>query len=139
MSSAGGCVPSWIADGYCDDENNTPECEFDGGDCCDNDQDDWDFYCNDCECLDQGGCAVPEWFADGYCDDENNTPECDFDGGDCCDNDMEDWDYYCNECECFDNDIEIVCEVPDWFADGYCDDENNTPECDFDGGDCCDN
>ena len=24
-----------------------------------------------------------------------------------------------------------------WFADNYCDDVNNVPECGYDGGDCC--
>ena len=27
-------IPSWIGDGFCDDINNNPECNFDGGDCC---------------------------------------------------------------------------------------------------------
>ena len=44
-----GCVssnPSWIGDGYCDDETNNASCHFDGGDCCGvnvNTQ-----YCNEC-------------------------------------------------------------------------------------------
>ena len=29
------------------------------------------------------------------------------------------------------------CEVPEWFGDDYCDDNNNNSECGFDGGDCC--
>lgn len=27
------CPSNWINDGYCDKACNTPECEFDGGDC----------------------------------------------------------------------------------------------------------
>ena len=26
--------PHWIGDGYCDDETNNADCNFDGGDCC---------------------------------------------------------------------------------------------------------
>ena len=33
--------------------------------------------------------------------------------------------------------IYIGCAVPDWYGDGYCDDENNNESCGYDGGDCC--
>ena len=39
-----------MTDGFCDDPNNTPECEYDGGDCCGADVS-LDF-CTQCECLD---------------------------------------------------------------------------------------
>merc|ERR1711976_1005602 len=42
----------WKGDGFCDDENNNEGCEYDGGDCCNNDYQWWDYYCTDCECLD---------------------------------------------------------------------------------------
>ena len=39
-------VPSWEGDSLCDDENNTEECNWDGGDCCPpNDDDFWNFFC----------------------------------------------------------------------------------------------
>merc|ERR1712179_734846 len=44
-------VPHWVGDNYCDDENNNVMCGFDGGDCCNNDMANWDWYCNDCQCL----------------------------------------------------------------------------------------
>ena len=44
-------VPQWAGDNFCDDENNNPECGFDGGDCCDNTGEGWDNYCSLCECL----------------------------------------------------------------------------------------
>merc|ERR1719330_1618299 len=48
----GDCAaPQWFGDNYCDDMNNTPECGFDGGDCCDNEMEGYDNYCSDCECL----------------------------------------------------------------------------------------
>ena len=49
--SNGGNV-DWIGDGYCDDENNVEECQWDGGDCC------GDYvsttWCSVCACLDPG-------------------------------------------------------------------------------------
>ena len=43
---------SWIGDGYCDDTNNIVECNFDGGDCCQEYPSvGWDNYCNQCQCL----------------------------------------------------------------------------------------
>ncbi len=40
---------TWIADGYCDDDTNILECDFDGGDCCESEPN-MD-YCDLCECL----------------------------------------------------------------------------------------
>merc|ERR1719288_7361 len=92
--------PQWFGDNYCDDENNTEECGWDGGDCCGDNVNTW--YCSACECLDPnaggstpapppvttGGpsdaCGSPQWFGDNYCDDDNNNEECGWDGGDCC-------------------------------------------------------
>merc|ERR1712203_788493 len=101
--------PQWANDEQCDDENNTAECSFDGGACCDNNIAGWDEYCTDCECL-QGqtttttttikGCGSPQWANDENCDDENNTAECNFDGGACCNNNIVGWDTYCTDCEC---------------------------------------
>jgi len=45
-------LEDFINDGYCDDENNNADCQWDGGDCCFNTGDDWDDFCWDCECLD---------------------------------------------------------------------------------------
>merc|ERR1712203_384155 len=112
----GNCNEPWINDNYCDDINNNEECEFDGGDCCqENPAEGWDNYCEACECLDapepttqapttvgpvNNGTCNAGWIADSFCDDINNNPECGFDGGDCCDNDGEGWDNYCSLCEC---------------------------------------
>ena len=40
----------WKGDTWCDDENNTEGCEWDGGDCCGPDVK--TKYCEKCECLD---------------------------------------------------------------------------------------
>ena len=109
MNSACGS-PQWANDENCDDENNTAECNFDGGACCNNNIVGWDTYCTDCECL-QGqtttttvpnneNCGSPQWANDDNCDDENNTAECNFDGGACCNNNIAGWDDYCTDCEC---------------------------------------
>ena len=43
--------PQWKGDNYCDDENNHPGCEYDGGDCCGDNVN--TYYCSACECLEQ--------------------------------------------------------------------------------------
>ena len=52
-------VPVWAGDNFCDDENNNPECGFDGGDCCDNTGEGWDNYCSLCECLEMPETTEP--------------------------------------------------------------------------------
>ena len=41
-----------MGDGYCDDVNNHPGCEYDGGDCCGDVNKE---YCTLCECLEEHG------------------------------------------------------------------------------------
>ena len=44
------CIyPSWKGDGVCDDANNFPGCEFDGGDCCGSDVN--LYSCSTCVCC----------------------------------------------------------------------------------------
>merc|ERR1711956_87557 len=46
-------VKSWIGDKFCDNENNNAACQWDGGDCCNNSYNYWDWYCKpNCQCLD---------------------------------------------------------------------------------------
>ena len=103
------CSSNWVGDGACDDECNTEDNSWDGGDCCGPDVNDW--WCWDCECLDpnseyfgaEGGQDEEDpctfWYVgDGYCDDECNVENHDFDGGDCCGDDVETW--FCTECAC---------------------------------------
>ena len=73
-----------MGDGYCDDNTNVPECNYDGGDCCGscvNKE-----YCSTCACLDGGsGNGIANSFVgNGYCDDGLNNAECNYDGQDCC-------------------------------------------------------
>jgi len=84
-------------------------------------------------------CGRKTWVADGYCDVQTNTKECFFDGGDCCPPypTNKNWKQYCgNNCQCIQA-VQESCPRKNWVGDGWCDDVTNTPECNYDGGDCC--
>ena len=51
-----------VGNGYCNDEYNNADCNYDGGDCC----------------------PTPDLLANGICNDETNNGTCSFDFGDCC-------------------------------------------------------
>lgn len=95
--------PNWWQDKFCDDFLNTPECGYDGGDCCFRKISGWNNYCSTCQCL---GANCPDlregWFRDRFCDDFMNTAGCFYDGGDCCKKSHAYWDYFCDVCECLD-------------------------------------
>lgn len=110
-------------------------------------------------CLASVSCETecrPDWFEDGWCDNVNNSPWCLYDGGDCCECTCLNEKYECgteaaydcidpsSECQqdfsysfsfSFDS-YETEC-LPDWIGDGWCDYENNNPDCEYDQGDCC--
>ncbi len=78
-----------------------------------------------------------------------NNAECAYDGGDCCEctcNESGNCSGYNNfacidpEAPCVDDDSFTVdmmenCGSPSGFGDGWCQEENNTEECGYDGGD----
>ena len=73
-----------IGDGFCHDETNNADCNYDGGDCCVNITTD---HCSDCTCYHQENCIAgftPSSIGDGTCDDGANNDDCYYDGGDCC-------------------------------------------------------
>ena len=72
---------------------------------------------------------------DGFCNDETNNPECNFDGGDCCGQCI--LKHQCSECTCLQSDVDEHNVTNSLVGDGYCNDETNNPDCNFDGGDCC--
>ena len=116
-------IPEYSKDEYCDDENNTPECNYDNGACC---TDTSQTYCTKCECKQNQSpapqppapapqppapapqppapapttCAVPQYSTDEFCDDENNTAACNYDNGACCTDTSQ---MYCTVCECKQN------------------------------------
>ena len=88
--------------------------------------------------------------ADGWCDAFNNNESCSYDGGDCCPCSCVDGlTYECgsNEYFCKDEggclDPAVMLQFPNckgdmsYMADGTCTINNNSPECGYDGGDCC--
>eukprot|EP00903_Cladosiphon_okamuranus_P014629 g13565.t1 len=125
------------------------------------------FACIDpaAECVDDDditvdmveNCHDAKSIGNGWCDEGNNKPECNYDGGDCCEctciaGEEFDDDYRCNEltgyacidpaAPCVDDDgvtVEMLenCDNPLSIGNGWCDIGNNTPECNYDGGDCC--
>ena len=87
-----------IGNGYCNDETNIEECNFDGGDCCGNANTD---KCYNCTCFYEEVCKAgitPSLVGDGFCNDETNIIECDYDGGDCCVNRNV---QHCSNCKCY--------------------------------------
>ncbi|CAN0355990.1 unnamed protein product, partial [Ectocarpus fasciculatus] len=147
--------PSWVGDGYCDHDTmfgsyNSPGCNYDGGDCCEESCVPGDLACgsNGYECVDpEYACTVPypSYLGDGWCDGgEYNSGKCGYDGGDCCAESCDpDAQYTCGigGYDCVDPDSESSCVVPnpEYVGDGWCDDEGayNTAACGYDGGDCC--
>lgn len=73
----------------------------------------------------------------GVCHDDINIAACDYDGGDCCSFDGINTER-CTECVCH---LQETCAAgmhPN-VGDGFCNEEINIHECNYDGGDCCAN
>ena len=103
-----------VGNGFCNDETNTANCNYDGGDCCGVNT--TTNFCSECECHLNGTCVAGyhPLVGNGVCNNDTNIAECHYDGGDCC-------------------------TIPNitMLGDAICHDETNHPECDYDGGDCC--
>ena len=100
-----GCqYPRLVGDGYCNDESNTIQCDFDGGDCCYTCVSKQ--FCIDCKCLAENEDKELNYplIGDGYCQDEINNAACNFDGGDCCGSCVN--TNFCIDCTCYNNIIE---------------------------------
>ena len=136
VACAAGIVPPMVGDGICNDEANHPECNYDGGDCCGSCV--VKLYCSDCECLGGyhpgNGVSSPS-IGDGFCHDDNNVAECNYDGGDCCGSCVV--KEYCSDCECLGGDNTGNGVSSPSIGDGFCHDDNNVADCDYDGFDCC--
>ena len=123
-----------IGDGFCNDETNNADCNYDGGDCCVNVNTD---HCIECICYYEDNCVLgytPTVVGDGFCNDETNNANCNYDGGDCCVNVNAD---HCTECKCYLNENCAFGFIPGVVGDGFCNDETNNFYCHYDFGDCC--
>ena len=69
---------SLIGNRVCNEENNNPQCQYDGRDCCDH------YYTG----------KWPYVLGDGFCEDKANIPQCHYDGGDCCLDELQ-FDFCC--------------------------------------------
>ena len=120
-----------IGDGFCNDEANSENCNYDGGDCCIDISTD---YCIECTCHHEDNCVLgytPSVVGDGFCNDETNTENCNYDGGDCCGSCV--LNKHCTECACLGGaDTANVL-----MGNTVCNDEANIAVCNYDGGDCC--
>eukprot|EP00752_Nemacystus_decipiens_P017790 g15950.t1 len=90
-------------------------------------------------------CSFVAGIANGFCNEENNNEICAYDGGDCCECTCEGncGSFACIDptAPCVDDDdvtvnIDETCNTVN-MSDALCDQENNRPECNYDGGDCC--
>ena len=136
-----GCQHLKNFDGKCDQVNNNPFCQFDGGDCIE-----------DCDA------ELRPLLGDGQCNEEANIAECQYDAGDCCSSSLINQpgcsNQYCrgflmsngvcdeinNTPQCAHDGLDCItqsCTIKKWVGDGICDDFMNTDICDYDGGDCC--
>ena len=74
---APGCEKAWVGDHVCDDECDTPSCNFDGG----------ILHLGRRRPVAVGGAMAwgcpDSWRGDGECDAGCNVTACNFDGGDC--------------------------------------------------------
>ena len=88
-----------MGDGFCNDEANNRDCNFDGGDCCGSciNKD----FCVNCSCIgDIIGNGIPNAVVgDGICNDETNNVDCNYDNGDCCLSLVS--TNQCSECHCY--------------------------------------
>ena len=91
-------VHALLGDGYCHDELNNLDCDYDGGDCCLSSLN--TEHCSDCACHLQQMClaGVHPFVGDGYCHDELNNAECSYDGDDCCLSPVN--TKHCSDCSC---------------------------------------
>jgi hypothetical protein len=96
-----------IGDGFCHDELNIADCNYDGGDCCHSKT--LIDVCTDCTCHNDTlivvnkvikGCPVHENnIINWQCDDDLNIPECNYDNQECCGSVSLS---SCSECQCKD-------------------------------------
>ena len=123
-----------VGNGFCNDETNNPDCNYDGGDCCVVNAN--TVFCSECICYFLETCAAGFFplVGNGFCNDETNIAECDYDGGDCCGCVITE---HCEDCACLGITSDEITNP--LVGNGLCNIEINIAECEYDGGDCCSN
>ena len=93
--------------------------------------------CSECSCHLIESCAAGyhPLVGNGFCNDDTNIAECDYDGGDCCGYIIN--SEHCTECTCFYQETCLAGVTHVFVGDGFCNDETNIADCDYDGEDCC--
>ena len=124
-----------VGNGFCNDETNNADCNYDGGDCCVVNEN--TNSCSECFCHFLETCAAGyhPLVGNGFCNDDTNIVECGYDGGDCCGYSIN--SEYCTECTCFHQETCLAGVIHVFVGDGVCNDKTNIAECEYDGGDCC--
>jgi hypothetical protein len=124
-----------VGNGFCNDETNNADCNYDGGDCCVVNAN--TTVCSECVCHLIETCAAGyhPLVGNGFCNDDTNIAECDYDGGDCCGYNIT--SEHCTECTCFHQETCLAGVNHTFVGDGVCNDETNIAGCNYDGGDCC--
>ena len=122
-----------VGNDYCNDETNTANCNYDGGDCCVVNAN--TSACSECVCHLVETCAAGyhTLVGNGFCNDDTNIVECDYDGGDCCGCVITE---HCEDCACLGNINSGEITNP-LVGNSLCNDETNNLNCNYDGGDCC--
>ena len=126
-----------VGNGFCNDETNNVNCNYDGGDCCVENA--IINSCSKCSCHFIETCVAGyhPLVGNGFCDDDTNIVECEYDGGDCCGYNIT--SEHCTECTCFHRETCLAGVTHAFVGDGVCNEETNIAECDYDGLDCCSN
>ena len=119
-------IIEFLGDGFCDDQNNVSNCEYDHDDCCRLNDPYAHNYCEICLCksnetnypisfetkptsLETTPSSLQDclshYLGDGLCDDQNNFSSCKYDNGDCCVKSGYEnvWNDFCTECLCKSN------------------------------------
>ena len=126
-------------DNVCDEVLNTPECQFDGGDCGVTEAPITSSTTEASSCVFPPNIA-PSWLGDGTCDWDLFNFMCNWDGGDC-DGATTPATYSSTTTQSTAPPIPLGCIIPPgtpthYLGDNYCDSMLNTEACEFDMGDC---
>jgi hypothetical protein len=122
-----------VGNGFCNNETNNADCNYDGGDCCATNVN--TTACSECVChlLETCAAGYHTLVGNGFCNDDTNIAECDYDGGDCCGCVITE---HCEDCACLGNINSDEVTNP-LVGNSLCNDKTNNLNCNYDGGDCC--